>query len=209
MTTKFFKLIMLEGRPKSSRYAIQQGEQIDFIKSIGFGFENMEWYDVPIECFESLSINFLDFGKCEIDCHVIDNGGIEADSYGAEYTFAQRVKKHKDVDCIRLNFENDDWLSFKPVWYFSDFEYSWEDENNAYQKTTFHSYKEVEFSIAKHNKIYTIEEVLSIGMNKETIFEDEVGIIYKAKGGSLFVMGDTTPLELSLQILNAKFTKVD
>lgn len=199
------KFITYEGRPKSSRYAVQQGRKIKLIKSISFGFENMEWYDVPIECFESLSINSLDDDRCEIECHVIDNGEIEADSYGAEYTFAQRVNKYNDIDCIRLDFENDDYLALKPVWHFSD--NHWNSES-AYQKSIFNSYKDIEISIAKKNKVCTLEEVMkSEGGSR---FIDEEGVEFVVREGNLFMVAfSETPLKVTLEILQTKFTKVD
>lgn len=206
------KFITYEGRPKSSRYAIQQGRKIKLIKSISFGFENMEWYDVPIECFESLSINSLDDDRCEIECHVIDNGEIEADSYGAEYTFAQRVDKYNDIDCIRLDFENDDYLALKPVWHFSDDH--WNSES-TYQKSIFNSYKDIEISIAKKNKTYTLEEALK--SEDGAFFRDEVGheyLVWKnklmSKGeGGVLIGASVKRIPLTLEILQTKFTKVD
>ena len=199
------KFITYEGRPKSSRYAIQQGRKIKLIKSISFGFENMEWYDVPIECFESLSINSLDDDRCEIECHVIDNGEIEADSYGAEYTFAQRVNKYNDIDCIRLDFENDDYLALKPVWHFSDDH--WNSES-AYQKSIFNSYKDIEISIAKKNKVCTLEEVMK--SEDGSRFIDEEGVEFVVREGNLFMVAfSETPLKVTLEILQTKFTKVD
>ena len=199
------KFITYEGRPKSSRYAIQQGRKIKLIKSISFGFENMEWYDVPIECFESLSINSLDDDRCEIECHVIDNGEIEADSYGAEYTFAQRVNKYNDIDCIRLDFENDDYLALKPVWHFSDDH--WNSES-TYQKSIFNSYKDIEISIAKKKKVCTLEEVMK--SEDGSRFIDEEGVEFVVREGNLFMVAfSETPLKVTLEILQTKFTKVD
>ena len=199
------KFITYEGRPKSSRYAIQQGRKIKLIKSISFGFENMEWYDVPIECFESLSINSLDDDRCEIECHVIDNGEIEADSYGAEYTFAQRVNKYNDIDCIRLDLEDEDYLALKPVWHFSD---NYWNSESAYQKSIFNSYKDIEISIAKKNKTYTLEEVLK--SEDGSRFIDEEGVEFVVREGSLFMVAfSETPLKVTLEILQTKFTKVD
>ena len=199
------KFITYEGRPKSSRYAIQQGRKIKLIKSISFGFENMEWYDVPIECFESLSINSLDDDRCEIECHVIDNGEIEADSYGAEYTFAQRVNKYNDIDCIRLDLEDEDYLALKPVWHFSD---NYWNSESAYQKSIFNSYKDIEISIAKKNKTYTLEEVLK--SEDGSRFIDEEGVEFVVREGSLFMVAfSETPLKATLEILQTKFTKVD
>ena len=199
------KFITYEGRPKSSRYAIQQGRKIKLIKSISFGFENMEWYDVPIECFESLSINSLDDDRCEIECHVIDNGEIEADSYGAEYTFAQRVNKYNDIDCIRLDFENDDYLALKPVWHFSD---NYWNSESAYQKSIFNSYKDIEISITKKNKVCTLEEVMK--SEDGSRFIDEEGVEFVVREGNLFMVAfSETPLKVTLEILQTKFTKVD
>ena len=199
------KFITYEGRPKSSRYAIQQGRKIKLIKSISFGFENMEWYDVPIECFESLSINSLDDDRCEIECHVIDNGEIEADSYGAEYTFAQRVNKYNDIDCIRLDFENDDYLALKPVWHFSD---NYWNSESAYQKSIFNSYKDIEISIAKKNKVCTLEEAMK--SEDGSRFIDEEGVEFVVREGNLFIVAfSETPLKVTLEILQTKFTKVD
>ena len=199
------KFITYEGRPKSSRYAIQQDRKIKIIKSISFGFENMEWYDVPIECFESLSINSLDDDRCEIECHVIDNGEIEADSYGAEYTFAQRVNKYNDIDCIRLDFESDDYLALKPVWHFSD---NYWNSESAYQKSIFNSYKDIEISIAKKNKTYTLEEVMK--SEDGSRFIDEEGVEFVVREGNLFMVAfSETPLKVTLEILQTKFTKVD
>ena len=199
------KFITYEGRPKSSRYAIQQGRKIKLIKSISFGFENMEWYDVPIECFESLSINSLDDDRCEIECHVIDNGEIEADSYGAEYTFAQRVNKYNDIDCIRLDLEDEDYLALKPVWHFSD---NYWNSESAYQKSIFNSYKDIEISIAKKNKVYTLEEVMK--SEDGSRFIDEEGVEFVVREGSLFMVAfSETPLKVTLEILQTKFTKVD
>lgn len=199
------KFITYEGRPKPSRYAVQQGRKIKLIKSISFGFENMEWYDVPIECFESLSINSLDDDRCEMECHVIDNGEIEADSYGAEYTFAQRVNKYNDIDCIRLDFEDEDYLALKPVWHFSDDH--WNSES-TYQKSIFNSYKDIEISITKKNKVYTLEEVMK--SEDGSRFIDEEGVEFVVREGNLFMVAfSETPLMVTLGILQAKFTKVD
>ena len=199
------KFITYEGRPKSSRYAIQQGRKIKLIKSISFGFENMEWYDVPIECFESLSINSLDDDRCEIECHVIDNGEIEADSYGAEYTFAQRVNKCNDIDCIRLDFEDEDYLALKPVWHFSD---NYWNSESTYQKSIFNSYKDIEISVAKKNKTYTLEEVMK--SEDGSRFIDEEGVEFVVREGNLFMVAfSETPLKVTLEILQTKFTKVD
>ena len=199
------KFITYEGRPKSSRYAIQQGRKIKLIKSISFGFENMEWYDVPIECFESLSINSLDDDRCEIECHVIDNGEIGADSYGAEYTFAQRVNKYNDIDCIRLDFEDEDYLALKPVWHFSD---NYWNSESTYQKSIFNSYKDIEISIAKKNKTYTLEEVMK--SEDGSRFIDEEGVEFVVREGNLFMVAfSETPLKVTLEILQTKFTKVD
>lgn len=199
------KFITYEERPKSSRYAIQQGRKIKLIKSISFGFENMEWYDVPIECFESLSINSLDDDRCEIECHIIDNGEIEADSYGAEYTFAQRVNKYNDIDCIRLDFKDEDYLALKPVWHFSD---NYWNSESAYQKSIFNSYKDIEISITKKNKTYTLEEVLK--SEEGARFVDEEGVEFVAREGNLFMVAfSETPLKVTLEILQTKFTKVD
>ena len=199
------KFITYEGRPKSSRYAVQQGRKIKLIKSISFGFENMEWYDVPIECFESLSINSLDDDRCEIECHVIDNGEIEADGYGAEYTFAQRVNKYNDIDCIRLDFEDEDYLALKPVWHFSD---NYWNSESAYQKSIFNSYKDIEISIAKKNKTYTLEEVMK--SEDGSRFIDEEGVEFVVREGNLFMVAfSETPLKVTLEILQTKFTKVD
>ena len=199
------KFITYEGRPKSSRYAIQQGRKIKLIKTISFGFENMEWYDVPIECFESLSINSLDDDRCEIECHIIDNGEIEADSYGAEYTFAQRVNKYNDIDCIRLDFEDEDYLALKPVWHFSD---NYWNSESAYQKSIFNSYKDIEISIAKKNKTYTLEEVMK--SEDGSRFIDEEGVEFVVREGNLFMVAfSETPLKVTLEILQTKFTKVD
>ena len=199
------KFITYEERPKSSRYAIQQGRKIKLIKSISFGFENMEWYDVPIECFESLSINSLDDDRCEIECHVIDNGEIEADSYGAEYTFAQRVNKYNDIDCIRLDLEDEDYLALKPVWHFSDDH--WNSES-AYQKSIFNSYKDIEISITKKNKVCTLEEVMK--SEDRSRFIDEEGVEFVVREGNLFMVAfSETPLKVTLEILQTKFTKVD
>ena len=56
---------------------------------------------------------------------------------------------------------------------------------------------------------YTIEDVLSIGIDNPTKFEDEFGIIYEATNGTLYVLGAIQPVHLTLEILNTKFTKVD
>ena len=78
-----------------------------------------------------------------------------------------------------------------------------------YQKTTFHSYKEVEISVAKSNNTYTIGEVLSIGTYEPTLFKDEFEIVYKAKDGFLFTVDEEVPVRISLDIINTEFTKVE
>lgn len=181
------------------------------VTSVQIGFENMEYYTIPVECIQHLELEQLENGKCEISCHIIDNGKIDNSWGERDLTFAQRTNKYNDVTNIAFICEDGTQYEFSPVWYHDENDEYWYqyDQTNEYQKTTFHSCKEVEFSIVKHNKIYTTKEVLIIGMNKETIFEDEFEIKYLSKGGALFLLEDTQPVNLSLDILNAKFTKVD
>lgn len=181
------------------------------VTSVQIGFENLEYYTIPIECIQHLELKDLGEGECEISCRIIDNGKIVNGWGDTENSFAQRVKQYDDITDIAFICEDKSKIIYEPIWHYGeDDKYSYRyDENNAYQKTTFHSYEEVEFSIAKHNKIHTAKEVLSIGMNKETIFEDEFGIKYSSDKGSLFQVGTAEQVYLTLDMLNAKFTKVD
>lgn len=179
------------------------------VTSVQIGFENMEYYTIPVECIQSLQFEDLGQGKCEISCHIIDNGKISNGWGDTENSFAQRVSQYPDITDITFICEDKSKVDYTTVWYCGDEENPYYvDENNAYQNTTFHSYKEVEFSISKRNKIYTIEEVLSAGMDKEVIFEDEFEIKYSSDKGCLFQVGTGQQVYLTLDILNAKFTKV-
>lgn len=181
------------------------------VTSVQIGFENMEYYTIPVECIQYLQLEQLENGECEISCHIIDNGEIDSSWGERDSTFAQRIKKYNDISDVTFICEDGTEHYCKTVWYFSDNKLDWykQGEVNEYQKTTFHSYKEVEFSITKRNKIYAIKEVLNIGMDKEVIFEDEVGNKYSSDKGSLFQVGTGQQVYLTLDILNAKFTKVD
>lgn len=181
------------------------------VKSIHIGLGNMESYAIPIECFEYIEINPLEEKVCEFSCRVIDNGKIDSSYADKGSTFAQRVSKYNDITDITFVCEDGSEHRYETVWYYGTNDEEWYkfDQVNLYQKTTFHSYKEVEISVAKSNKKYTLGEVLSIGTYEPTLFEDEFGITYKAKDGFLFVIDEEEPIVLSLDILNAEFIKVD
>lgn len=181
------------------------------VVAIYIGFENMEGYTIPSECIQRLTFKRLEEKICEFSCHVVDNGKIDSSWGDNKSTFAQRVSEYNDITSITFICEDGTEYGYSTVWYYGENEEDWYkyDQINEYQKTTFHSYKEVEFSIAESNKVYTVEEVLSIGMIKETIFEDEFGIKYLSKDGALFLLGTTQPVYSSLDILNAQFTKVE
>lgn len=176
------------------------------VTSVQIGFENLEYYTIPVECIQHLELKDLGEGECEISCRIIDNGKIVNGWGDTENSFAQRVKQYDDITDIAFICEDKSKFIYESIWYLDN---DYPDENNAYQKTIFHSYKEVEFSIAKHNKTYTIKEVLNIGMSKEAIFQDEFEIKYSSDKGSLFQVGIAQQVYLTLDILNAKFTKVD
>lgn len=181
------------------------------VNSIHIGLENMDSYVIPIECFEYLDFKPLGDNKCELSCRIIDNGKIN-NSWGEEKTtFAQRVNGYQDITDIIFICEDGSKYQYETVWYYgvNDEEWYKYDQINLYQKTTFHSYKEVEISVAKSNKTYTIEEVLSIGTYEPTLFKDEFEIVYEAKDGFLFTVDEEQPEVLTLDILNAEFTKVE
>lgn len=200
----------MEYNMDSDKPTIEIPDSTKNVVAIYIGFENMEGYTIPSECIQRLTFKRLEEKICEFSCHIIDNGKIDSSWGDKESTFAQRANKYNDITDITFIYEDGTQYEFSPVWYYGENDEYWYqyDQTNEYQKTTFHSYKEVEFSIAKHNKVYTVAEVLSIGMNKETIFEDEFEIVYKAKGGMLFIVNVDEPVRLSLDILNAQFTKV-
>jgi len=181
------------------------------VTSIQIGFENMEYFTIPVECVEYLDLKKVKADECEIDCLIVDKGKI-VNGWGSETSsFAQRVKQYNDITTIVFVCEDGGKYTQKVVWYYGEvegmsYQYS---ENNEYQETNFYSYKEVEFSIHKANKTYKLGEVLSIGIYKDTIFEDEFEIKYLSSNGTLYVLGAIQPVHLTLEILNTKFTKVD
>ena len=197
------------------KYNLKEEEMVidnSVVKSIHIGFENMEGYTIPVECFEYIEINPLEEKVCELSCRVVDNGEIDYCSWGdGKSTFAQRVSEYRDITDVTFVCEDGSKRRYEPVWYYGANDEEWYqfDQINMYQKTTFHSYKEVEISVAKSNKTYIIGEVLSIGTYEPTLFKDEFEIVYKAKDGFLFVVDEEQPMVLSLDILNAEFIKVD
>lgn len=196
------------------KYNLKEEEMVidnSVVKSIHIGFENMEGYTIPVECFEYIEINPLEEKVCEFSCRVVDNGKIDGSWGDKESTFAQRVNKYDDITNVAFVCEDGSRHTYETVWYYGENDEEWYqfDQINMYQKTTFHSYKEVEISVAKSNNTYTIGEVLSIGTYEPTLFKDEFEIVYKAKDGFLFTVDEEQPMVLSLDILNAEFIKVD
>lgn len=188
------------------------------IEKVQFVFENCECCTVPIECFKELSIKIVeesfdeDLGKeyqiCEVNFHVVDNCQIEMELYTIQ-SLAQRVAQHHDIAQIVVKHTDGSQSNILPVWYDEEDRPYWED--NLYQQTELISYKEVKISIAKSNKIYTIEEVLKSKHGSRFMFNNTT---YEVKNGVLW--GDTYEngeiykvVPLSLEILNAKFTLID
>ena len=187
------------------------------IAEVEFMFENCECCTVPIECFKELSIKPLEkyhddeLGKeyqiCEVNFHVVDNCQIEMDLYTHD-SFTQRVAKRHDIAQIIIEHTDGSQTNILPVWYDDGRSYF---ENNQYQQTELISYKEVKVSIAKSNKTYTLEEVLKSGHGSRFMLNN---VVYEVKNGVLW--GDTYEngeiykvVPLSLEFLNAKFTKIN
>ena len=187
------------------------------IAEVEFMFENCECCTVPIECFKELSIKLLEkyhddeLGKeyqiCEVNFHVVDNCQIEMDLYTHD-SFTQRVAKRHDIAQIIIEHTDGSQTNILPVWYDDGRSYF---ENNQYQQTELISYKEVKVSIAKSNKTYTLEEVLKSGHGSRFMLNN---VVYEVKNGVLW--GDTYEngeiykvVPLSLEFLNAKFTKIN
>ena len=187
------------------------------IAEVEFVFENCECCTVPIECFKELSIKLLEkyhddeLGKeyqiCEVNFHVVDNCQIEMDLYTHD-SFTQRVAKRHDIAQIIIEHTDGSQTNILPVWYDDGRSYF---ENNQYQQTELISYKEVKVSIAKSNKTYTLEEVLKSGHGSRFMLNN---VVYEVKNGVLW--GDTYEngeiykvVPLSLEFLNAKFTKIN
>lgn len=164
---------------------------------------------MPIECFKELKNKPLEGDKHEFECHVVDNGKIVSDN--SDYTFAQRVSEYRDICELRFKHEDDTYLSMETIWYYNESD-MWDSmENNEYQKSTFHSYKEVEFSIAKSNKLYTLKEVLK---SKDGTRFTLDGMEFEVDGATLWTdtnnSGEFEELApVCLDIIQGQFTKVE
>lgn len=190
------------------------------IAKVEFVFENCECCTVPIECFKELSINPLEkyfdeeldkeYEICEVNFHVVDNCQIEMDLHST-HSFAQRVAQRHDTVQIIIKYTDGSQTDILPVWYEDGQPYF---ENNQYQKSILHSYKEVKVSIAKSNKTYTLEEVLKSEHGSRFMLNN---VVYEVKNGVLW--GDTyengeiykvvTVGLDNLDIIKGQFTKID
>ena len=176
------------------------------VESIDINFENCEWIQLPIGCFENLEIECSDLvnykGEIKsLKCNIIDRFGIK-DGYLTNVLQSpiQRINQYNDIVRIHLKYKNGEEIVLVTPWH-DDWNYT----NNNNQHSKLISYKEIELYIAENSKEYTLSEALE-ELNDGDIIIDSKGNEYE-----ICVLEETGEKYLNSfikqSILNEIFTK--
>lgn len=154
---------------------------VNEIKKIKLIFENCESVTLPIESFGKLKLDLVD--NCvEMECRINDIETIDFSRLHNYESPISRIYKHNDITAIVLHYHNEKSIRLNTVWYFED-KFSCEVVND-YQKSKLINYRQLDLSIKKENKTYTIFDIFRLEEdtkiidsknNVYTISEDEDG----------------------------------